>query len=157
MVAYQQLISMFWHFDKSGVFDLLDNYDFDFSKASSHQSGQSGAFASLQKQLDETSMETRSLNSVQALDIQITRQWMRMILWRLAASHGFLSRTSDAMDLQQNSPLNIAHELLHVVSQADTAAIEAHGPALVRMFHGAIDSTNNGFSRTPRYSKLPVR
>jgi hypothetical protein len=122
---------MFWHFDKSGVFDLLDNHDFDFSKAGSHQSIQTGVFASLQKQLDESTLETASLNTVQSLDIQITRQWMMTILWRLAASHGFFSQGSDDSQAQRDSLLSIVRELLRVVTQADAAAVEAHGPALV--------------------------
>jgi len=124
---------MFWHFDQSGVFDLLDNYGFDFARVTSQQNKESGTFASLWRKLDDPDvhMHGLSLNSIQALDIQITRHWMRIILWRLGASHGFFSHESEGGLSQNNSPISIAKELLEVVAQADEAAIEAHGPAMV--------------------------
>lgn len=131
LLAYQKLISMFWHFDKSGVFDMLDNYGFDLSKVASRQSVENGTFALLQKQLNDNEVETRSLNAVQALDIIVTRHWMRIILWRLAQSHGFFSQDPEASVNQENNPITIARELLEAVTHADKAVIEAHGPALV--------------------------
>ena len=133
---------MFWHFDQSGVFDLLDSYGFDFARVTSQQNAENGTFASLRRKLDDADvdMHDQSLNNVQALDIQITRHWMRIILWRLGASHGFFSHESEGGLSQNNSPISIAKEILEVVAQADEAAIEAHGPAMVSDSSHAISS-----------------
>ena len=132
LLAYQNLISMFWYFDQSGVFDLLDSQDFDLSKATSIEPAETEALASMRKRLDSAHIETQSMNDLQALDIIVTRLWMRIILWRLAESHGFFSQSSGESRDLANDPIAIARELLITISRADKAALEAHGPVLVR-------------------------
>lgn len=144
---------MFWHFDKSGVFEMLDDCGFDLSRVGPRQDATSGALDSLRKQLDETDLQTQSLNSIQALDIVVTRHWMRVILWRLAASHGFFSRNTEAGALADNSPVAIAKDLLEAVTKADKSVIEAHGPVLVCMLPAVVVSVLT-WHRKPRSSKL---
>lgn len=138
LLAYQQLITMFWHFDKSGVFEMLDSCGFDLSRVGPRQDADGGALDSLRKQLDETNLQTQSLNNIQALDIVVTRLWMRIILWRLAASHGFFSQNTETAALADNSPIAIARELLEAVTRADKSVIEAHGPVLVCMLPAGV-------------------
>lgn len=130
LLAYQRLITMFWHFDQSGVFELLDSQDFDLSRRTSRQPEEAEALASVRKRLDDSLVDTHDINDVQALDIVVTRHWMRIILWRLAESHGFFSLASDDGISGFNDPISIARDLLATISRADKSAIEAHGAAL---------------------------
>jgi hypothetical protein len=134
LAAYQKLISMFWHFDKSGVFEILDGYNFDLSSAISQKAVENSAFKSTQRQLDSIDVASPVLNDIQAFDIFVTRHWMRIILWRLAASHGFFSQDSYGAENPQDDPIGIAKDLLDVVTHAESTIIEAHRPALVSVF-----------------------
>lgn len=129
LLAFQRLIAMFWHFDQSGVFELLDNQDFDLSQSIARERGENEALSSVRRRLDETLVVTHDINSVQALDIVVTRQWMRVILWRLAESHGFFA-TGDEPEEAGNNPISIAQELIGTLQAADKSALEAHGTAL---------------------------
>jgi hypothetical protein len=132
LLAYQKLITMFWSFDQAGVFELLDSQDFDLSRLSSQDLMQTEALTAFRSQLDGQSVETNQMNDVQAVDISVTRQWMRIIIWRLAESHGYFSHGLENARSLLNDPVVIAKELLTNLSQFPATAIEAHGPGLVR-------------------------
>ena len=131
LLAYQQLITMFWSFDQAGVFELLDSQDFDLSKIPSQDVAQTEALTGFRSQLDGQAVELHRMNDVQAVDITVTRQWMRIILWRLAESHGFFSNGLEDARALLNDPILIAKELLTTLSRFPNPAIEAHGPGLV--------------------------
>jgi hypothetical protein len=52
--AFRKLVNLFWTFDQSGAFDILQDIDWESS------------------------------NDVQRADICVTRQWMRAVLWRIS-------------------------------------------------------------------------
>ena len=133
LLAYQKLITMFWSFDQAGVFELLDSQDFDLSRLPSQDEAQTEALTAFRSQLDDQAIEIHKMNDVQAVDISVTRQWMRIIVWRLAESHGFFSHGLENTRALLNDPVVIAKELLSKLSQFPSTAIEAHGPGLVRM------------------------
>lgn len=133
LLAYQKLITMFWSFDQAGVFELLDSQDFDLSKFPSHDEVQAEALTAFRSQLDDQAMEIHKMNDVQAVDLVVTRQWMRIIVWRLAQSHDFFSHGLENARSLLNDPILIAKELLDGLSRFPTTAIEAHGPGLVRL------------------------
>jgi hypothetical protein len=83
LLAFQKLISLFWAFDQSGVFGVLDRADFDMSSLDNLDASDPKTLESLSKSLAGTSIRTDQMNDVQAVDISVTRQWMRVILWRL--------------------------------------------------------------------------
>ena len=131
LLAYQKLIIMFWSFDQAGVFELLDGQDFDLSRLTSPDMAQTEALTAFRSQLDEQAVEFHKMNDIQAVDIFVTRQWMRTIIWRLAESHGFFSHGFENTSRFMSDPILIAKELLTTLSQFRTTAIEAHGPGLV--------------------------
>lgn len=131
LLAYQQLIHMFWSFDQAGVFELLDSQDFDLSKFPPQEMAHTEALTGFRSQLEEQAVELHRMNDVQAVDISVTRQWMRIILWRLAESHGFFSHGLENAKTLLNDPISIAKELLTTLSRFPNTAIEAHGPGLV--------------------------
>lgn len=127
LLAYHKLVSMFWKFDQAGVFELLDNQDDSTSVVPT----QAEALVAMRKNLEEDAVEPYRMNEMQALDITVTRQWMRVILWRLYRSHGFFSQGSDATTRSLTDPISIAKELLQTVDRMTESAVKDHGPALV--------------------------
>ena len=130
LLAYQKLITMFWSFDQAGVFELLDSQDFDLSGLQSHDEAHTQALTAIRSQLDGQILETHKMNDVQAVQISVARQWMRVIVWRLAESHGFFSNGHENSRALLNDPVLISRELLSTLSRFPTSAIEAQGPAL---------------------------
>jgi len=64
-------------------------------------------------------------------DITVTRQWMRVILWRLSASRGHFALTSSNRDGYQDNPIEIARESFLWPPTYPKPPFEAHGPGLV--------------------------
>jgi hypothetical protein len=122
--AFQKLVNLFWIFDQSGAFDILQNSD-DIESAGR------ACLAMLQKKLREVPLDSESMNDVQRADICVTRQWMRAVLWRAESNHGLLSSKSNNQLTSLSYPVQIAKEFLDVISQLPASAIEAHGPSMV--------------------------
>lgn len=131
LIAFQKLISLFWTFDQSGVFEVLDRADFDASSLDSLDASDPNMLKSLSESLAGTSIRTDQMNDVQAVDIAVTRQWMRVILWRLTQSHGLFAAPSPGYDASLYDPVQIARDFVAAVSHMPSTAIEAHGPGLV--------------------------
>lgn len=119
--AFLKLVNLFWIFDQSGIFDILQNSDSDLSNLSSTARGCLGL---LQDHLQDTAVEVDydASNDVQKADIFVTRQWMRAVLWRAAVRFGVATMA--------NSPIRIAKEFLNFMSHLPKTAIEAHGPTM---------------------------
>ncbi|KAH8673424.1 hypothetical protein BX600DRAFT_433053 [Xylariales sp. PMI_506] len=117
--AFLKLVNLFWVFDQSGIFDILQNQDSDVSNFTSTARG---CLDLLQTRLQDSAADYESSNDVQKADIFITRQWMRAVVWRAAVRLGMATRAS--------SPIRIAKEFVTFMSQLPKAAIEAHGPTV---------------------------
>ena len=125
--AFRKLINLFWLFDQSGAFEILQNPESDGFRSGT-LSPQQNSLDVLQQRLQEVPIDWESSNDVQRADICVTRQWMRAVLWRMST---FRNSNAD----QANSlphPLQIASEFLAVIRKLPTTAIEAHGPSIVR-------------------------
>jgi hypothetical protein len=135
LMAFQKLISLFWTFDQSGVFEVLDRADFDMSALDNLDASDPKMLESLSNSLARTTIHIDQMNDVQAVDISVTRQWMRVILWRLTQSHGLFAAATPNPDASLYGPTQIAKEFLAAVSHMPSRAIEAHGPGLVCLLH----------------------
>jgi hypothetical protein len=125
--AFQKLISLFWIFDQSGAFDILQNTDvagFDIDGTSSPHRN---SLEALQRRLQDVPIDWESSNDVQRADICVTRQWMRAILWRIS----FLRNSNSDQVTSLSHPIQIAKEFLAVIRKLPTTAIESHGPSIV--------------------------
>ena len=128
--AFRKLVNLFWIFDQSGAFDILQNIDdVDVADArgtvaaNQHQS----SLDVLQQRLQDVPIDWEASNDVQRADICVTRQWMRAVLWRIS-----LLRNSGSDHVTSLShPIQIAQEFLAVISKLPNAAIESHGPSIV--------------------------
>ncbi|KAF7523004.1 hypothetical protein G7054_g11950 [Neopestalotiopsis clavispora] len=117
--AFLKLVNLFWMFDQSGIFDILQNSDSDLSNLTTTAQGCLGL---LQDHLQDSAIDYDSSNDVQKADIFVTRQWMRAVLWRAAMRFGVATMA--------NSPIRIAKEFLNFMSHLPKTAIEAHGPTM---------------------------
>lgn len=141
--AFQKLINLFWAFDQSGIFDLIQDSELEMLDWASSNLTNVGCFESLQKKLQDVPFEAGSISDVQRADICVTRQWMRVILWRFAVARGLASMLSASDAGSSLSPLHIAKEFLSVISLLPNSALEAHGLGMVSLFVSTYDSAQN--------------
>lgn len=140
--AFLKLVNLFWVFDQSGIFEILQNSDSDLSSMTSTARGRLGL---LQNHLQENVDDCESSNDVQKADIFVTRQWMRAVLWRATVRFGMAAMTS--------SPIRIAKEFLQFMSELPRTAIEAHGPTMEYKTYdiatAVIDAVTSNISISP--------
>jgi hypothetical protein len=125
--AFRKLVNLFWIFDQSGAFDILQDIDANRLDNGSAAVIHRSSLEVLQQRLQDMPIDWESSNDVQRADICVTRQWMRAVLWRIS-----LLRNSGSDHVTSLShPIQIAQEFLSVISKLPTAAIESHGPSIV--------------------------
>lgn len=71
---------------------------------------------------------------VQAVNIQITQQWLRIIIWRLCYKESWLSVDATDISLGYNFPINVATEVLEIAQRYPLQFLEVHGASLVRIY-----------------------
>lgn len=125
--AFRKLVNLFWIFDQSGAFDMLQNADADGFNMGGTSSPHQSSLDILQQRLQDVPIDWESSNDVQRADICVTRQWMRAVLWKTS----FISNSSSQQSTSLSHPVQIAKEFLAVIGKLPTAAIEAHGPSIV--------------------------
>lgn len=115
--AFRKLVNLFWMFDQAGASDVVHNPTADQN------------LGGLEEKLRNVSVDVNAINDVQAVDICMTRAWMRVLL-------------RPCSDSDEN-PVQIAAELLRIVERFP-AAIEAHGISFVSfaIFTYADDDAN---------------
>ena len=125
LLGYHKLISLFWRFDQAGVFEMLDSQD----ESPDVFPAQTEALAEVRRNLEENTAEPYRMNDIQDLDILVTRQWMRVILWRLS-QNGFFSLESSEDVHTAPDPVSISKEFLTTIDQMSESTVKDHGPAL---------------------------
>ncbi len=129
--AFQKLVNLFWIFDQSGAFDILQDSDADIFGLEGIESPNRSCLDLLQRRLLEIPVEDESINDIQTADICVTRQWMRAVLWKFSVNHGLPSSTSADQVTSLSYPFQIAKEFLSMISRIPNSAIEAHGQGMV--------------------------
>ncbi|KAK0701461.1 hypothetical protein B0T21DRAFT_417171 [Apiosordaria backusii] len=122
--AFKKLVNLFWIFDRSRAFDVLQDAadDMDASVSSPNHE----ALRNLQKRLQEAHLETENeANDIQKADISITRQWMQILIWRATQGKAYWTANDSS-----TGPIQIAQELLNDISKLPNTALEAHGPGI---------------------------
>ena len=128
--AFKKLVNLFWAFDQSGAFDILQDAADNFGHLPASASGLSHEMLNvLQHRLQDARIEMGSSgNDVQKADIVVTLQWMKVLLWR-ATLTSWGGRIDSSLALVAG-PIQIAQEFLDFISQLPSAALEAHGPTI---------------------------
>lgn len=128
--AFKKLVNLFWIFDQSGAFDILQDAADNFGHLPPSASMLNHEMLNtLQHRLQDARIEMGgSGNDVQKADIVVTLQWMKVLLWR-ATLTSWGGRIDSSLALVAG-PIQIAQEFLDFISQLPSAALEAHGPTI---------------------------
>ncbi|KAF9879783.1 hypothetical protein CkaCkLH20_02594 [Colletotrichum karsti] len=155
--AFKKLANLFWIFDQSGAFDILQNSDDEdaiWSMADGLQTASRACLDVVQRKLQEIPLESDASSDVQRADIVVTRQWMQAVLWKVTMNHG-RAWSSNQNVTSLSHPIQIAKEFLQLISQLPSTAIEAHGPGIefkiYEIASAVTDAVANNF-RLPRSS-----
>ncbi|KAK1636489.1 fungal-specific transcription factor [Colletotrichum phormii] len=158
--AFKKLADLFWIFDQSGAFDILQNSDDEdalWSMADGLQTASRACLDVVQQKLQQIPLDSDASNDVQRADIVVTRQWMQAVLWKVTMNHGraWSSNGNNNTVTSLSHPIQIAKEFLQLISQLPSTAIEAHGPGIefkiYEIASAVTDAVANNF-RLPRTS-----
>lgn len=85
----------------------------------------------------ETPLDRRpvSQSDSQHADIQVTRHWIRNMLWTLASGHGFVSASAPDVELRPEYAMRIAADAIEACSKYDICSLETHGVGLVEKLY----------------------
>ncbi|OGM47893.1 C6 transcription factor [Aspergillus bombycis] len=126
--AFLKLLSLFQIFEKSGMFDIIQDEHSELQPGVNSVGRVDWPFLEgLQRNLQDGSTLFDRISDVQKADLCVTRHWMRMILWKLSPKGYLGSSPSADRSMSLCFPLNVAKELVSIVSQLPRSAVEAHG------------------------------
>jgi hypothetical protein len=80
------------------------------------------------------------VDETQRLDILVTREWLRTLVWRLRLQHGARLRSRSGsenqplfqQDADAHHPFQISRHVLEIISTSQRLSLEAHGIGMVR-------------------------
>ena len=90
-----------------------------------------GWISQLQDQISEGIPSYLDCTEIQAVDIRITHQWLRTMVWQLCVSQGMISSVSTDSAMTFKYPMEISRDLLSMTHQFTQQAMEVHGVGLV--------------------------
>ena len=79
-----------------------------------------------------THTQHSSFTEVQQVDLFVTRQWIRLLIWEYTMRHYKMSRDSSNQAFSLLLPVTIARELLSLFPSVSAESIYAHGYGMVR-------------------------
>lgn len=135
MVSFLYLTKLFTFLDE----DLIESH----STSSIMAIGNGGAGDSVEKErarnkvtLFQSDLGSATkgvgLDETQKVDIFITRNWIRILLWQYTIRHFTMSYTTDDQAFSLLLPALVAHEMLGLFSAVSPKSICAHGYGMVR-------------------------
>ena len=87
--------------------------------------------ARLQQQLSEALPVYLEGTEAQVVDLRISQQWLRTMVWQVAMSYGFLSSTAAENALTFTYPIEVSREVITTSRQFSQQAMEVHGIGFV--------------------------
>ena len=87
--------------------------------------------AQLQQKLTDAIPTTLQCTEIQAADIRVTQQWLRIMVWQLSIMNGNLSSSSSDSAMTFQYPIEVARNLIHDLSALPQSALEVHGVGLI--------------------------
>ncbi|KAE9984030.1 hypothetical protein EG328_009288 [Venturia inaequalis] len=85
----------------------------------------------LQRQLSDALPEYIEHTETQAVDLKMSQQWLKTMVWQLAISHGFISSMASDNTLSFRYPIEISRDLVEMSNNFSQHAMEVHGIGLV--------------------------
>lgn len=89
----------------------------------------------LQQQLSEALPAYIDGTETQIIDLKMSQQWLRMMIWQLAISHGFISTMASDNTLSFRFPIEISRDLVEMSTDFSHHAMEVHGSGIVSTFY----------------------
>ncbi|KAF1934071.1 C6 zinc finger domain-containing protein [Didymella exigua CBS 183.55] len=87
--------------------------------------------AQLQTQLSEAVPAYLECTEAQAVEIRVTQQWLRAMVWQLCLNHGVVASVSQDTSMTFKFPIQISRDLLTMTHQFSQPAMEVHGVGLI--------------------------
>ncbi|KAF2192543.1 hypothetical protein K469DRAFT_553174 [Zopfia rhizophila CBS 207.26] len=87
--------------------------------------------AQLQSQLSEALPAYLECTEMQAVDLRVSQQWLRTMVWQLCVSQGFVSSMTTESAMSFKYPIEISRDLLSMTHQFSQQAMEVHGVGLI--------------------------
>ncbi|KAJ8117998.1 hypothetical protein OPT61_g931 [Boeremia exigua] len=87
--------------------------------------------AQLQTQLSEAVPAYLECTEAQAVEIRVTQQWLRAMVWQLCVCQGLVSSVSQDTSMTFKFPIQISRDLLTMTHQFSQPAMEVHGVGLI--------------------------
>jgi hypothetical protein len=87
--------------------------------------------AQLQTQLSEAVPAYLECTEAQAVEIRVTQQWLRAMVWQLCVCQGLVNSVSNDTSITFKYPIQISRDLLTMTQQFSQPAMEVHGVGLV--------------------------
>lgn len=91
--------------------------------------------ATLQSQLSDALPTYLQSTETQAVDLRVSQQWLKTMIWQLSIGHGFLSSVAPENSMSLRYPIEISRDLIAQSSTFSQEAMEVHGIGLVCSFH----------------------
>lgn len=110
-----------------------DTFILVWNKIQAH--GNPSWIAQLQNQLTEALPNYLECTESQAVDLRVSQQWLRTMLWQMCVSQGLVSSVAADPTLTFKYPIEISRDLLSMTHQFSQHAMEVHGMGLVSLTH----------------------
>lgn len=88
----------------------------------------------LQQQLSDALPNYLDGTETQIIDLKMSQQWLKMMIWQLAISHGFISTMASDNTLSFRFPIEISRDLVELSGEFSQHAMEVHGSGIVSSF-----------------------
>jgi hypothetical protein len=85
----------------------------------------------LQSRLSEALPTYLECTEIQAVELRITQQWLRTMVWQMCVSQGLVSSVTTDSAMTFKYPIEISRDLLSMTQQMPQQAMEVHGIGLV--------------------------
>ena len=85
----------------------------------------------LQQQLSDALPPILATTESQTADVRITLHWLRIMVWQLCITNGYLSSSSSTVSMTFKYPIEVAKDLLADISGLSLHAMEVHGVGLI--------------------------
>lgn len=96
--------------------------------------------AQLQTQLSEAVPAYLECTEAQAVEIRVTQQWLRAMVWQLCVCQGLVSTVNQDTSMTFKFPIQISRDLLTMTHQFSQPAMEVHGVGLVSAIPDSIST-----------------
>ena len=83
-----------------------------------------------QRLIDAIPPELKTTES-QFADVKVTQHWLRIMVWQLSITNGYLSSNSRDTSMTFKFPIEVARDLLNDISNISLLSMEVHGVGLI--------------------------